>query len=130
MPTMPGDSTLAGPQGLPLAGATASTTDAGATRRAHARRPRRPIGSAVLHAPQVLRALVRADEIWLVVLAAFLGCATGIAVWSMTATTQLVHQTLFGIGPGERLSAMKLLPPTQTVVVPCVGGLVFGLVSL
>src|SRR6201986_1753502 len=106
MPTMPGDSTLAGPQGLPLAGATASTTDAGATRRAHARRPRRPIGSAVMHAPQVLRALVRADEIWLVVFAAFIGCGTGILVWLMTATTQLIHETLFGIAHTQRLSAM------------------------
>ena len=29
------------------------------------RRPRRALGSAVAHAPQVLRALVRADEVWL-----------------------------------------------------------------
>src|ERR1700749_1748363 len=126
MPTMPGDSTLAGPQGLPLAGATASTTDAGATRRAHARRPRRPIGSAVMHAPQVLRALVRADEIWLVVLAAFLGCATGIAGWLMTETPQLIHETLFGISPSQRLSAMASLDPLRTVLVPIVGGLVLG----
>ena len=33
-------------------------------------RPRRALGEAFLHAPQVLRALVRADEIWLVALAA------------------------------------------------------------
>src|SRR6201996_429799 len=130
MPTMPGDSTLAGPQGLPLAGATASTTDAGATRRAHARRPRRPIGSAVMHAPQVLRALVRADEIWLVVLAAFLGCATGIAVFLMTATTQLVHETLFRISSTERLSAMAALDPIRTVLVPAVGGLALGILTL
>ena len=51
----------------------------------------------VLHAPQTLRALVRADEIWLVVLAAFVGCGAGIAVWLMTETTQLIHQLLFGI---------------------------------
>src|SRR6201996_2103208 len=124
MPTMPGDSTLAGPQGLPLAGATASTTDAGATRRAHARRPRRPIGSAVMHAPQVLRALVRADEIWLVVLAAFLGCGTGVTVWLMNETTQRIHQALFGIGPSQRLSAMLSLDPLRTVFVPVIGGLV------
>ncbi len=50
-----------------------------------------------MHAPQVLRALVRADEIWLVVLAAFVGFGTGIMVWLMTATTQLIHEVLFGI---------------------------------
>jgi CIC family chloride channel protein len=94
------------------------------------RRPRRPIGSAVAHAPQVLRALVRADEIWLVVLAAFIGFATGIAVWMMTSTTQLIHQGLFGITHEQRLSAMQSLNPVRTVLVPAVGGLVFGLVTL
>ncbi len=36
-------------------------------------RRHRRFGDAVLHAPQTLRALVRADEIWLVVLAAVVG---------------------------------------------------------
>ena len=83
-----------------------------------------------MHAPQVLRALVRADEIWLVVLAAFVGCGTGIAVWLMTATTQLVHETLFLIGPADRLSAMASLEPLRTVFVPSIGGLVLGVVTL
>jgi chloride channel protein, CIC family len=83
-----------------------------------------------MHAPQVLRALVRADEIWLVVLAAFLGCATGIAVYLMTETTQLVHETLFRISSTERLSAMASLDPVRTVLVPAIGGLVLGLVTL
>src|ERR1700679_922906 len=121
MPTLPGDSTLAGPQGIPLPGKSASkstsksasTGHAAGTRRAQARRPRRPIGSAVMHAPQVLRALVRADEIWLVVFAAFVGCGTGILVWLMTATTQLIHETLFGIAHTERLSAMASLNPLR-----------------
>ena len=80
---------------------------------------RRAFGAAVLHAPQTLRALVRADEIWLVVLSAFVGCGAGIAVWLMTATTQLIHQVLFGIGAGQRLSAMVELDPIRTVAVPC-----------
>src|SRR4051812_15526637 len=134
MPTHPGDSTLAGPQGVPLPGkpasATANVTPKGTTaRRAQVRRPRRPIGSAVMHAPQVLRALVRADEIWLVVLAAFLGCATGMSVWLMTATTQLIHEILFGISPSQRLSAMAWIDPMRTVMVPAVGGLVLGLLT-
>jgi CIC family chloride channel protein len=78
----------------------------------------------------VLRALVRADEIWLVVLAAFVGCASGIMVWLMTATTQLVHETLFGIEHTQRLSAMASLAPLRTVLVPAAGGLVLGLVTL
>ena len=131
MPTLHGDSTLAAQPGVRLAGqSTSATQDETATRRAHGRRPRRPIGSAVMHAPQVLRALVRADEIWLVVLAAFLGCATGTIVWLMNATTQRIHEILFGITQTERLSAMASLDPLPTVLVPVVGGLVLGLVTL
>ncbi|MGD0104661.1 MAG: chloride channel protein [Rhodopila sp.] len=131
MPTLHGDSTLALPQGVRLTGKAASTMqDETASRRAHTRRPRRPIGSAVMHAPQVLRALVRADEIWLVVLAAFVGCVTGGMDWLMTETTQLVHQTLFGITHAQRLSAMASLNPLRTLIVPAVGGLVLGLVTL
>jgi len=76
------------------------------------------LGSAVLHAPQVLRALVRADEIWLVVLAAFIGCGTGIVVWMMTEGTQFIHEILFAIGPDQRLSAMQKLDRVRTVAVP------------
>jgi chloride channel protein, CIC family len=131
MPPPPGDSTLAGPHSARLAGELASAASGSPTnRRPQTRRPRRPIGSAVMHAPQVLRALVRADEIWLVVLAAFLGCATGIAVWMMTGTTQLIHETLFGIGPNQRLSAMTSLNPLRTVLVPAIGGLGLGLLTL
>jgi CIC family chloride channel protein len=104
-----------------------STSD---NKRPPARRPRRPFGSAVLHAPQVLRALVRTDEIWLVVLAAFFGFFTGITVWLMNATTQHIHQILFLIGPSDRLSAMAALDPIRTVVIPCIGGLALGLVTL
>jgi CIC family chloride channel protein len=84
----------------------------------------------VLHAPQVLRALVRADEIWLVVLAAFIGCATGIVVWMMTEGTQLIHEVLFDIGPDQRLSAMQKLDRVRTVAVPVLGGLCLGLLSI
>jgi chloride channel protein, CIC family len=95
-----------------------------------ARRPRRALGSAVAHAPQVLRALVRADEIWLLVLAAGIGVMAGIAVWMINGAAQLFHQTLFGITPTQRLSAMDHLSPILTVVVPSVGGLMLGLITL
>src|SRR6201985_3454585 len=131
MPPPPGDSTFAGPHSARLVRELASgASESSTNRRLQTRRPRRPVGSAVMHAPQVLRALVRADEIWLVVLAAFLGCATGIMVWLMTATTQLIHEMLFGIAASQRLSAMGSLDPIRTVVVPCVGGLGLGLLSL
>ena len=83
-----------------------------------------------MHAPQVLRALVRAEEMWLVVLAAFLGCATGICVWLITSAAQLLHQGLFGIAHWQHLSAMDVLDPVRTVAVPALGGLGLGLLSL
>ena len=98
--------------------------------RATVRRPKRPIGSVVAHAPQVLRALVRADEIWLIVLSAFIGAGAGVAVWLITGAAQFMHQILFGIDAGQRLSAMERLNPIVTVAVPVLGGLVLGLVTL
>jgi CIC family chloride channel protein len=37
---------------------------------------------------------------------------------------------LFGINPSQRLSAMDRLSPVATVVVPCLGGLALGLITL
>jgi CIC family chloride channel protein len=84
----------------------------------------------VLHAPQTLRALVRTDELWLVVLAAFIGCGGGVLVFLMTATTQLIHEALFGLTSSQRLSAMVELDPLRTVLVPAFGGLALGMVGL
>lgn len=82
-----------------------------------------------MHAPQLLRALVRADEIWLVALAAVVGACSGVMVWFMTVVTQLVHQTLFLISATERLSAMVTLDTWRALLVPSVGGLLFGIIS-
>src|SRR4051794_3634835 len=111
MSNLPGDALSADAKSVRVAGTNASATEtdtkpnrlfrrpraadpaskqvAKAKPKRAGRRARRPLGSAVLHAPQMLRAMVRADEIWLVALAAFMGCVTGIAVWLMTETTQL-----------------------------------------
>jgi CIC family chloride channel protein len=83
----------------------------------------------VVHAPHLLRALVRADEVWLVALAAIVGALAGVMVWFMTAATQLIHQALFQISSSERLSAMVELPLLRTLGVPTLGGLAFGLIS-
>jgi chloride channel protein, CIC family len=128
-----GESSLAGAKIASPRGGDAPATDPGTTTEAptqRARRHRRPWSNVVLHAPQVLRALVRTDEVWLVVLAAFVGFFTGFAVWLMTETTQLIHQILFEIGPNERLSAMVELDHVRTVLVPAIGGLVLGLLGL
>lgn len=115
----------------PAAGAaTAPPPGIDASDARPARRPRRPLSNVVLHAPYVLRALVRADEIWLVALSAMIGVVVGIVVWAMTETTQLIHEALFNIGHQQRLSAMQWLDPWRTVLVPSIGGLVLGIVTL
>ena len=56
---------------------------------------RRSLAGALAGVPQTLRALVRADELWLVALAAFIGVAAGLAVvaalllWRWRARTRL-----------------------------------------
>src|SRR6185437_10504922 len=95
-----------------------------------ARHRHRPLGAAVLHAPQTLRALVRTDEVWLVVLAAFVGAGGGVIVFLMTAAAQLAHVVLFGIDFDQHLSAMPHINPWHAALVPPLGGLAFGLFGL
>jgi CIC family chloride channel protein len=92
-----------------------------------AERHRRRLGEAMLHAPQTLRALVRADEIWLVVLAAGIGIAAGLLVVAMTQGTQLLHELLFGIDAQQRLSSEIDIDPIRALLVPTLGGLALGL---
>ena len=93
-------------------------------------RPRRTLGFWIIHIPAMLRALVRADEMWLAVLAAMVGAAGGICVVAMTAVTQWMHELLFGIGPHDRLSAQVEVPIATALLVPSLGGLAFGLAGL
>lgn len=125
MSTLPGETTFAGAS-APHAGRSASTVSV--RPRVHHRRRR--FSEQVLHAPQTLRALVRTDEIWLVVLAAFVGCCGGFFVWAMTECAQLLHEWLFLIPHGERLSAMQHVDMIRTLVVPAVGGLALGVLGL
>src|ERR1700756_814252 len=87
------------------------------------KRPRRALGEVFLHAPQTLRALVRADEIWLVLLAAPLGIGAGVLVVAMNETTNIAHHLLFLIPPGERLSGTVDVNQLRSLVVPTLGGL-------
>ncbi len=88
--------------------------------------PPRPFGRFVLHAPQTLRALVRAEEIWLVVLAAFVGFGGGLLVAAMSFGAQLMHTVLFALPSGQRLSGAVGLEPWRALLVPTFGGLLLG----
>ncbi len=84
------------------------------------------LGEWLLHAPQTLRALVRADELWLVVLAAFVGIAGGLAVFAMGELTQQMHRLLFGLEGRDRLSGQVEINGVRAIAVLCGGGLVVG----
>jgi CIC family chloride channel protein len=92
-------------------------------------KPRPHTKTALAHvlaqAPQTLRALVRADELWLVLLASILGVAAGLLVVAMNQTSQLAHEILYGLGAGERLSGQAAIRPLRAIV-PALGGLAAG----
>ncbi|HUZ64937.1 MAG TPA: chloride channel protein [Acetobacteraceae bacterium] len=89
-------------------------------------RHRRPLSDIIIHAPRTLRALVRADEVWLVVLAAMVGCIAGLAVVVMNIVSTLMHTSLFDLPAGVHLSAAGHIDPLRTVLVPALGGILLG----
>jgi chloride channel protein, CIC family len=82
-----------------------------------------------LEIPRRLRALVRARESSLVALAALVGVLAGLAVAVMGYSVDLLHQLFFQLQPGQRLSARLTLDPVLAIMVPLLGGLVFGAAS-
>ncbi len=84
----------------------------------------------VLQAPLALRALVRADEVWLAVLASCIGVAVGLLVVGINATTLVMHRVLFALDNDGRLSGLLHLDPWRAVLVPSLGGLALGLLGL
>jgi CIC family chloride channel protein len=83
-------------------------------------------GEWVLHVPQTMRAFVRADELWLVVLAAIVGIVGGLAVFCMGEITQQMHHVLFGLEGRNRLSGQVEINGLRAIAVLCGGGLVVG----
>jgi CIC family chloride channel protein len=80
-----------------------------------------------LEVPQALRALVRARESALILLGALIGIFAGLVVAAMSFAVTLLHATLFGVGRGDRLSALPHIDPWIAISVPTIGGLIFGL---
>jgi chloride channel protein, CIC family len=74
-----------------------------------------------------LRAIVRARESSVIVLAIVVGAIAGLAVSAMGQLVGLMHVIFFGLDPGERLSAQVSLNPLYAFLTPCLGGLLFGL---
>ena len=93
-------------------------------------RARRRWNEAAAQVPHTLRAMVRADEIWLVMLAAALGLVSGTIVVLMSVTAQLMHQWLYNLAQGQFLSSMVVVHPLRALLVPTGGGVVLGLAGL
>jgi chloride channel protein, CIC family len=79
--------------------------------------------------PRRLRALVRARESSLIVLAALVGAIAGVVVAVMGTAVDLLHRLFFQLEPGVRLSGLLRLDPVIAIAVPLAGGLAFGIAS-
>lgn len=79
--------------------------------------------------PHRLRAIVRARESSVIVLAAMAGAAAGLVVAAMGSAVAFLHLIFFGIEPGARLSGQLTLNPIYALLVPCLGGLALGLAT-
>jgi CIC family chloride channel protein len=84
---------------------------------------------ATLEIPRRLRAVVRARESSLILLAALVGVVAGLAVAGMGTAVDLLHELFFHLSRGERLSARLTLNPILALSVPLAGGIAFGISS-
>ena len=84
---------------------------------------------ATSDAAQGWRALVRSSEIGIVVLASVVGVLAGLVVLTMSFTTQLLHETIFGLQHGQRLSIATTIPSWRALAGPVLGGLAIGCAS-
>ena len=81
--------------------------------------------------PSGIRNFVRSRSLGLVFVAIVIGVASGTLVVAIGTIVQMLHTTLFGLAPGQRLSAVQHLTPWRGVVVPVLGGgLLAGLTFL
>ncbi len=76
----------------------------------------------------MVRGRIRASEFWLAVIATGVGALSGLATLGVGMAAHTLQSLLYGIGPGQRLSAIGGLAPAALLVAPA-GGLVLGLVT-
>jgi len=74
-----------------------------------------------------LRVLARRSEIGLVVVAAVVGVIAGSAVSLMSFMSQSMHEAIFRLASGQRLSAVLEVDHSVLLVAPVIGGLLLGL---
>ena len=84
----------------------------------------------ILLDPGALRILIRRNEFGLIAVAALVGILSGLAVTAMSWTSQLIHELVFDLSSGERLSASEDVDRTAILLAPIAGGVIMGLLFL
>lgn len=91
---------------------------------------RRRLTAVTVDAPMHVRALVRADELWLALLAIVVGICSGLCVVLMDFLSHHFHFWFFALPHlGEGLSQQSHIDPIRAMVVPILGGAVLGSVA-
>eukprot|EP00913_Durusdinium_trenchii_P026958 g25293.t1 len=80
--------------------------------------------------PAELRVLIRRSEVGLILTAAVVGVLAGLAVAATSFVSQALHELIFNIARGQRLSSATGLDATVILVAPFAGGVVMGVLFL
>ena len=80
--------------------------------------------------PAWIRSFVRGREVGLVAAAALIGAASGILVVGIAVLVQWLHEIVFALPSGVRLSGSQTLVPWRTMAGPVIGGAILALVSI
>ncbi|RWX76925.1 chloride channel protein [Neorhizobium lilium] len=89
-----------------------------------------PSHARILLSPAQMRLLIRRSEFGLIAVAALVGVMAGVGVAAMSWISQALHQLVFGIPVGERLSSASSLSPQIILIAPIGGGILLGLLLL
>lgn len=76
-----------------------------------------------------LRALLRANEFYLIPLAIVIGVASGAIVTGMAQLAQIAHVVIYGIPLDQHLSANERVAPWVALTAPTLGGQILGLME-
>lgn len=76
------------------------------------------------------RSFIRTDELSALILGALIGVVAGVGVFCINALAQWMHEVIFALPAGERLSAQTTLDPWRAILGPLLGGLAVGLMTI
>ncbi|MFO1167129.1 MAG: chloride channel protein [Rhodoblastus sp.] len=79
--------------------------------------------------PMWVRAFVRTREAGLVIVALFIGAVSGLLVTGMSLASQFLHEVLFGLPRGLRLSLAPSLEAWRAVAMVTAGGVLLALLA-